>query len=545
MGIFLAFCAVSCWTLALNIQIPLRHGDVWTGTDGLAAQDQMQYLAWIRDASEHGLASNLYALGPTPHNFIQPLVAVSALLTAAGAAPWLALLLWKPVALVGAYLAVRGFVWASVERPAERLLALVVALFFTGWGVLVLHVLDSHVNGLQWSIVTNELWVPHSMWGYEFGAIAFACMVAAMLFYARDRERGAAGWKAPLLGALAAWIHPWQGQALLVILLTAELILRRSGWRLVLPTACAIAIPLIYYVVLRHTDLSWEQTSQAGHRIWPLWIVLLSLLPLALPALLAYRSRPRTFLGAITRAWPPVVIALVFVNQGLGANGVLHALLGLSIPLAVLAITGVRSVSLRQPPALALVAAALLLTIPPVYEQLRLARQTIRAVYDGNDANFITEDENQALEWLARTPGSGGVLTSPYLGTAVPGRTGRPTWVGNQFWSPDFFTRAIATHDLFQGQSPQATRTFVRGTGARFVLADCRPHVDLTPKLAPILVASHTFGCSKVWEVRPPTNGAHLIEQHDLLGGRGNHNPRSHPDTAPYLAVKEVDWGGG
>ncbi|MBN1527649.1 MAG: hypothetical protein JW895_01210 [Thermoleophilaceae bacterium] len=502
-AVFAAFASVSCWVLAMNLWLTVRHGDVWSGTDGVAAQDQMQYLAWIRDASEHGLASNLYDLDPTPHDFIQPLVAVSALLTAAGAAPWLTLLLWKPVALVGVYLAVRGFVWASVDRPAERLLALVAALFFTGWGVLVLHMLDSHANAIQWSAVTNELWVPHWMWGYEFGAIAFACMVAAALFYARDRERGAAGWKAPMLGALAAWIHPWQGQVLLVILLASELILRRSGWRLILPTACATAIPLIYYVVLRRTDISWEQTSQAAHRTWPLWIVLLSLLPLALPALLAYRSRPRTVLGAITLAWPPVVIALVFVNQSLGANGVLHALLGLSVPLAVLAVIGLRSVSRRRgPPLAAVVAASLLVVVPPAYEQMKVARKTVKSVYNGKDANFLTAEEDDALEWLRRQPGPGGVLTSPYLGAAVPGRTGRATYVGNSFWTPDFYARAIEFFELLQGQPPHTAQSFVRRTGARFVLTGCPPPIDLSPSLADVLVSQETFGCARVYELR-------------------------------------------
>ena len=147
-------------------------------------------------------------------------------------------------------------------------------------------------------------------------------------------------------------------------------------------------------------------------------------------------------------------------------------------------------------------AAALLVTIPPVYEQLHSASGTVRAIYNGDDANFLADGENDALDWLDRAPGDGGVLTSPYLGTAVPARTGRPTYVGNQFWSWDFFARAVAVHDLFQGESAEAARRrFVRGTGARFILSDCHSPTDLTRTLGALLVAKHTFGCARVYEV--------------------------------------------
>jgi hypothetical protein len=502
LALLVVFAAVSCWVLALNLLMVIRHGGVWSGTDGIAAQDQMQYLAWIRDASEHGLASNLYVLDPSRHDFIQPLVAVSALLTALGLPPWLGLLLWKPVALAGCYVAVRAFVWETVDERTDRVAALVAALFFTGWGVIALHALDSHANGVQWTIVTNEMWVPYAMWGYEFAAIGFASMVGALVLYGRDRERGTVGWMAPALGALAAWVHPWQGQALLLMLLASEAVLRRPRWRLLLATAGATAIPLAYYAVLRRADGWWDLASDAAHRTWSPWIVLLSLLPLALPALLAYRTRPRTFLGAVAFAWPPVVIAAVFVNQELGANGVLHALLGVSVPLAVLAVMGLRSISVRRPPFAAVAAAVLLVLAPPVYEELRGARQTVRAVYNARDANFLTGDESDALAWLDREPGPGGVLTMPYLGAAVPGRTGRATWVGNAFWSPDYYPRAIAIVNLLGGLPPRAAQAFVRSTGARFVLTGCPAALDLRSSLAGMLVSTHTFGCARVYEVR-------------------------------------------
>ncbi len=76
----------------------------------------MQYLAWIKDASKHVLASNLFVLRDTPADYFNPAVVVSGGLTALGMAPWLSLLLWKPVAVIGFFFAVRGFAWRLLSR---------------------------------------------------------------------------------------------------------------------------------------------------------------------------------------------------------------------------------------------------------------------------------------------------------------------------------------------------------------------------------------------------------------------------------------------
>src|SRR6266545_363112 len=192
-ALLVVFAAVSCWVLALNLLMVIRHGGVWSGTDGIAAQDQMQYLAWVRDVSEHGLASNLYVLDASPHDYIQPLVAVSGGLTALGIVPWASVLIWKPLAIGACFLAVRAFVWATVEERRDRIAVLLAALFFTGWGTFALHVFGWRDNSIFWSVVTNEMWIPYSMWGYTFTAVAFACMVGALVVYAHHRDTSGVG----------------------------------------------------------------------------------------------------------------------------------------------------------------------------------------------------------------------------------------------------------------------------------------------------------------------------------------------------------------
>jgi hypothetical protein len=128
----------------------------------------------------------------------------------------------------------------------------------------------------------------------------------------------------------------------------------------------------------------------------------------------------------------------------------------------------------------------------------------LTAPASGN-ANFITADEHQALQYLARLPQRGGVLTRFYLGAAVPAETGRRTYVGDCLWSePGCGARASSAQGLFDGRlaGPQA-EAFVAGSRARFVLGDCSSTADLSRELAPILGSVTHFGCATVYEVDP------------------------------------------
>ena len=98
-SVLVLFFALSLWVMGLDLHQQSVHGGVWTGTDGVYVVDQMQYLAWISSASHHFLSSNLYVLRHTPADYFMPAVTISAGLTALGVAPWLTLLLWKPVAV--------------------------------------------------------------------------------------------------------------------------------------------------------------------------------------------------------------------------------------------------------------------------------------------------------------------------------------------------------------------------------------------------------------------------------------------------------------
>src|ERR1700761_1305355 len=128
--VFWVFAAVSMWVVFVDLWQVVVNGRVWTGTDGVYIVDQMQYLAWIRDASHHFLASNLFVLRGTPADYFQPAVVVSGGLTALGMSPALSLLLWKPVAVIAFFFGVRAYAQRSVSGVWSRRAVLVLALFF-------------------------------------------------------------------------------------------------------------------------------------------------------------------------------------------------------------------------------------------------------------------------------------------------------------------------------------------------------------------------------------------------------------------------------
>jgi hypothetical protein len=499
--VLVAFGVVSLWVLGLDLWQVVVHGRVWTGTDGVYIVDQMQYLAWIRSASHHLLVSNLFVLRGTPADYFQPAVAISGGLSALGLAPTLSLLLWKPIAVIGAFFGVRAFAHASLSGRWPRLAAITLGLFFGSFTI---------VYG-SFGVI-GDLFPGFLSWGYTFGLLALAAMVYALVRYDRSRLAEKPSWVPGLIGAGASLLHPWNGELLIVVIVLAELVLWRGGGfgrrRLTLPclTLALTGLPLLYYVALGRTDLSWQLAREASKHTFPLWSILLVILPLLIPAALAYRGRPRSFIAAATQTWPFGAVGVFLVSASGVAATPLHAFQGITIPLGVLAVQGVQRLrwhELRYRSVLA-VAAVALFTIPATAYELDNARRLAKPTVD--NANFITSDERAALDYLADNREPGGVLTRSYLGAAIPGKTGRRTLVGDCLWSePNCYRRSRLSQALFDGAlSPSAARSFVRQSGARFVLADCTAKANLLQILRPTVASVHRFGCASVLELDLP-----------------------------------------
>jgi hypothetical protein len=484
--------------LGLDLWQVIAHRRVWTGTDGVYLVDQLQYLAWIRDASRHVLVSNLFVLRTTPADFFQPAIALSGAVTALGAPAWLSLLLWKPVAVMGVFYAIRGYVKAIVPGEMAARAALVLALFYGSFTV---------VYGTAGTI--GDLFLGFLSWGYVFALLSLACLLAALLSYAGRREDGGAAWVPGGLGALASLLHPWHGEVLILTLVGAEALMLGHGdtrrrLQLLAPTVLITAAPLIYYEFLGRLDFSWQLARLASKHSFPLFWVVLALVPLLVPAALSRARRPAGFLDATARAWPMAALLVYVVSATALQATPLHAFQGITIPLAVLAVQGLDRLGWTRIPHHRLAGTALIavLTIPAAVDQLIKAREL--AAPRLSSASFVTDDERRALRYLAQDPRPGGVIARSYLGALVPGETGRHTLVGDCLWSePDCTERLVTVRRLFTGGLRAGTaRRIVVASRARYVLADCRPTTNLTRLLGPVITSLHRFGCARVYDVR-------------------------------------------
>jgi hypothetical protein len=498
LGALAAFSAISVWVLAIEIWQVVVHGRVWTGTDGVYLVDQLQYLAWIRDASHHFLVSNLFVLRPTPADFFHPAIVISGGLTALGVPVWLSLLLWKPVAVLAVFYAIRAYVGRLVPGRAAARVTLVLALFFASFTILY---------GSPDAV--GDLYLGFLTWGYVFALLAVACLIAALLAYDRLRSADRLGWLPGGLGALASLLHPWHGELLIVTVVTAEAMIlsRGAGVRrlaLAAITVTLTGLPLLYYELLGRLDLSWRLARTASKHSFSLATILLALAALLLPALVACARRPRSFLAASAPAWLLAALVVYAISASGAAATPLHAFEGITIPLSVLAVQGLRRLgwSRLRHPRLAGAVLIAAFTLPAGIYELLHARDLV--AFQPAKASYIRPDEQRALSYLADNPTPGGVIARSYLGALVPAATGRQTLVGDCLWSePHCAQRLVTVRALFTGGlSPAEAQRIVRQSGARFLLADCRPTVNLSQLLGPIVKSPHAFGCARVYEVQ-------------------------------------------
>jgi hypothetical protein len=500
--------------LSLAVILPLlTRGRPLSGADGSLAADQLQYFAWIREASENILIGNRYDLAPGERTFLHPGFLLSGLVHAAtGLSISLSYLLWKPVAVGVTFYGCLRYIRRLLPAGGRRRVALVLALFavmpaaaavaWTGWG--------GRPREYIFGFISGEMWSAHYLWGYLMTAIAVFLMPFVLL--ALERWRDGAGrprtlWLAGLGALVVCWLQPWQGATLALIVVAVEAFrwaTRGERPRLaLLLIPAAVALPAVYYHLLSVHDPSWTLASEsnaAGAQPawkWPWWAMVLTLGPLAAPAALAYRLPAPSWQEQAVRVWPFAALAVYLAPVGTFPY---HAFQGLALPLAILAVQGVASVWPR--PRLAFVVGAVaLMTLPGFADKLETVRGNVHA---GGDPYFIFPGELRALEALEEDPRPGGVLGATYAGYMLPHTTGRETYVGALSWSPNWSRRSELANALVEGRLVGARgRAFVRSTRARFVFGDCRPALpDLTATLRPLLEDVMRFGCATVYVLR-------------------------------------------
>lgn len=505
LGLLVIFFLVSLWVLYLNLHEAHVLHLVWAGTFNTNPTDQLQYLAWIRDASHHLLVSDMFVVGPTSHNYLNPLTAAAGGLSALGVAPRYALLVFQPIAVILLFLAVRSYTRRALGSAWKYRAALVLALFF----------------GVPGHVVV-DVWIPFLSWGYVPATLGMAAMTGALVCYDYASRRRCPIWVPALLGLLAAWLHPWHGEELALIILLVEAgrsvsapagsaaatVTARSGNRrrlaLAAGTVIATSAPLVYVWLLDRMDPIWHLANLASARatMRPPGLLLIACLPLLIFSPFAYLRRPTSLTSASARAWPiAAVIVCILTYLGIGEDP-WHALSGVTIPLAVLSVEGVGGLlryRFRILPVLGTLA-VVLATVPVTIQMLQWASADSHYKND-----LIHPGEAEALAYLAKPGEAGAVLTTGKLGAIVPEATDRASYNGSYAWSvPGAGARSARADRLFYRHKrlgAKAAARFVSGTGVRFVLSPCGAHPDVERALRPILAAVRHFGCASVYRI--------------------------------------------
>lgn len=499
--------------MAVPLLTLLGSRGVFNGAYGLDVADLMQYMAFIRDAGQHVLISNQFDVVRDPHLFFDPVFDLSGLLWHLGASIQLALLVWVPVvaaAIACSFLAyVRALVGAGRLAAAA---ALLLALFYLTPAIPLAQWLHG-TPGFQFStqVIGLEMFTAAYPWGGG-PALALALMPVFLLAVVRLVEPGRrapersaawyAGWAAAA-GALTSWLHPWQGLTLLVILVLIVAWGRFDRRYLVLAIPATFTVaPLLYFYALSRTHSSWMAAAHSnGSPHWGWWLA--AALAPAMLALPGYAVGARDVSQRILRVWP---VAAFIVYLALDRTWFYHAFAGTSLPLAVLTVQGFQRLRLGgrlvPAPRLGSLLATLALAAATVPGLVWTVQQLVRTRAE----HFFTPGEAAALRFLDHSRIPGPVLASVTpLGEAVPAFTGRRTYDGHYYWTPNYAARTAAAEALFAGRLNRIqTIAVLRDSRATFLAAACNPtNVDLRARLGPLLERAWHFGCATVYEVRP------------------------------------------
>lgn len=507
--------ALALWSvtyLATLVAFAIVRDRTFVGSDGPLPADQLQYLAWIRESGDHGLISNQFDLEPSRHVFIQPMFFVSGLAWKLGLDLRLSYLIWKPAIVILLFVGFAAYVRRTIAPNGwSRQAALLTALFF--FTPAYFAVRASRLGGsdaaADFGGMAREMHAAGWLWGYLPGAAAIGLMPLFLLGIerlvllsqstnTRPRLRHVAA--VTSVGLLTSWLHPWQGLILLVVVAGLVVWGRFSRRYCILwVPALGVTLPLAYYLALSKLERAWEiAAKQNEFPHLPLWIIVIGLAPIA-PFAIVGAMGPRLHLqDQMLRLWVPASLVVHLFSPAFP----LHALSGMSLPLAVLSVQGWRRCNFGR----RVGAVAVMIGVVPA---LVWGLAALNNVANGDApldpaalAHSITHDEANAFGYLADSPVPGGVLAPASLGSAVPALSGRRTWVAHSVWTPKFHARNREANALFAGLMSQAEAVrFVRATGARFLLSDCRPRSRLEAIVAPILANVRRFGCISIYEL--------------------------------------------
>ena len=467
----------------------LSRGDSLTGSTGLFPLDQLQYMALIRETGHlHHVLDHF------------PMFFLSGLLTAIGADVRVAFLLWIPFAAVVLVLGFEQYVRAFVDGARARLATLLLALVYCSpAAALVYWIAHPHGDSYAHLVLTNYYLFPAgALWGYPQIALTLGLMPLCFLAVT-DQERWSPA-VAPLAGAVVSFLHPWQGLTVLVVDALIALSSRVHRTTRMLLAMIGTSVPLAYYSVIERTDARFELTARnTAIDTAPLWVLVVALAPLAFAVTGAVRLEWSSVRERQLVFWPLVCL---FEYAFVDASWKPYFLLGMTLPLAVLAVRGALSLHPKFGPGLA-VGAVALLCIPGIVWLTTQVRD--RQAGPARGLYLLRSGEARALGYVRDADRKGSVLSAGALAPVAWALTGRDSWAASRLTDPEYVVGGAEATALFENKldAPVAKR-FVTRTGAAFIVSGCRgARPNLRPLIGPLIERTQHFGCAAVHELRP------------------------------------------
>lgn len=369
------------------------------------------------------------------------------------------------------------FCMAVVREARLGWLAFALAAFGAGLGWL----------GLPLGIVSADFWVAEAYPFLSAYTNAHFPLVLGILLWILTPPRQQIGvednapfrqvfihsWVNALLGLALAVVSPFAVAVALVVCLgviAARRLFRRSGWvsqvyasRLI--WVAAGSLPVLVY------DL-WAFGSSPQLGAWnaqnitpalPAWDVLLSFSPVLLLAFLAgwrfWRERKTLDEQALDAwlvplAWALTAMILVYLPFNLQRRFIV----GLYVPLSVLAVWGLDWLAGGRPRRTWLLAFLMFLLVLPTNLFVLLSARYGLQTHD--PLIVIRQDEVRALQWLEGNASPDAlVLAAPRTGLFIPAHTGRRVIYGHPYETVQAESEKQAVLDFFSASWSQAQRS--------------------------------------------------------------------------------------
>jgi hypothetical protein len=176
-------------------------------------------------------------------------------------------------------------------------------------------------------------------------------------------------------------------------------------------------------------------------------------------------------------AWALTAIILVYLPFNLQRRFII----GLYVPLSVLAVWGLDWLAGGRPRRMGLLAFLLFLLVLPTNLFLLFSARYGLQTHD--PLIVLHQDEVKALQWLeSNTPPEALVLAAPRTGLFIPAHTGRRVIYGHPYETVQAETEKQAVQDFFSGRWSQAQRSeFLEQRGVDYVFYGPQERVPGNP----------------------------------------------------------------